>query len=138
MERCAEVEGLILEIYSTIRSGQPAGLDALIAAGEATLAVGTDPREWWTGQEAVLAAFRAQLQAAGGLPIEAGSGRDHVWLPPQLGAMTVWAGERRRPARASPTEVFACHPGSSADSAGPNRTWRGSSSAAASISWMLP
>jgi hypothetical protein len=72
MERCAEVEGLILEIYSTIRSGQPAGLDALIAAGEATLAVGTDPREWWTGQEAVLAAFRGQLEAAGGLPIEAG------------------------------------------------------------------
>jgi SnoaL-like domain len=72
MERCAEVEALILEIYSTIRSGQPAGLDALIAPGEATLAVGTDPREWWTGQLAVLAAFRAQLQASGGLPIEAG------------------------------------------------------------------
>jgi hypothetical protein len=50
-----------------IRSGQPAGLDALIAAGEATLAVGTDPREWWTGQEAVLAAFRAQL-ADGAVP----------------------------------------------------------------------
>ncbi|MEP7023302.1 MAG: nuclear transport factor 2 family protein [Actinomycetota bacterium] len=72
MERCAEVETLLLEKYRLIRSGQPAGMDALIAAGDATLAVGTDPQEWWTGHSAVLAAVRAQLEAIGGMAIEPG------------------------------------------------------------------
>jgi hypothetical protein len=72
VERCAEVESLILQLYRVIRSGQPEGLQALIATGETTLAIGTDPQEWWTGQQAVLAALLAQIEATGGMPVEPG------------------------------------------------------------------
>jgi hypothetical protein len=48
--------------------------DADAAAGslseELTTAIGTDAEEWWEGHDTSAKAFRAQLEASGGLPFE--------------------------------------------------------------------
>jgi hypothetical protein len=42
------------------------------------LAIGTDPNEWWSGEETVKGAWRAQLEATGGFPTTPGDIRGYA------------------------------------------------------------
>jgi hypothetical protein len=73
MEHCADVEDLVTDFYGRMRAADSAGLEELLAGGEASLLIGTDPQEWWSGSDAITRAYQSQLDATGGFPIEAAS-----------------------------------------------------------------
>ena len=73
MERCSDVEKLVRDFYDIVQSGDLNAFAASLAAGDATLMIGTDPQEWWVGAETILGRFRVQHEVLGGLPIEPGS-----------------------------------------------------------------
>jgi ketosteroid isomerase-like protein len=69
MQRNAEIEALISEMMRAMRTGDADAATAGLSE-ELTVAIGTDAEEWWEGYDASAKAFRAQLEASGGLPID--------------------------------------------------------------------
>jgi ketosteroid isomerase-like protein len=69
MQRSPEVEAVVIEMLEAMKTG-----DADVATAglseDLTTAIGTDAEEWWEGYDTSAKAFRAQLEASGGLPIE--------------------------------------------------------------------
>ena len=69
MQRSHAVEAVVLEMLEAMKTG-----DADVATAglseDLTTAIGTDAEEWWEGYDTSAKAFRAQLEASGGLPIE--------------------------------------------------------------------
>ena len=71
MERSEELVGVMEDLYEAMRSGDVSNFES--AAADDLLVIGTDPQEWWSGRDTVLAAFRAQAEAmGGGFPVQAG------------------------------------------------------------------
>jgi SnoaL-like domain len=71
MERSQELVELLDGMYEGMRKGDVAGFEA--AALDDVLVIGTDPEEWWSGRDRVVAAFRGQAEAmGGGFPVQAG------------------------------------------------------------------
>lgn len=75
MERSREIEAFMGELYDAMVRGDAGRFDQVVSGGDAPLAIGSDPEEWWSGQETILAAFRGQLEATGGFPVRAGAVR---------------------------------------------------------------
>jgi ketosteroid isomerase-like protein len=73
MERSAEVESFVEEMYARMRSGDGDAAGDLVADDAGVLFVGTDGDEWWETPDAVKAAFREQLEATGGFDIASGA-----------------------------------------------------------------
>ena len=79
MERSAELEQYVRDTYAVMETGDVDGMAAQISTGEGTLMIGTDPDEWWDGQEKIREAFRVQVEAlGGGMPLVAGDPRGYV------------------------------------------------------------
>ena len=72
METSQEIEELTRDLYAAMARSDADYFDRRVAGGTHALAIGTDPQEWWSGQDTVLHAFRAQLEATGGFPIQGG------------------------------------------------------------------
>jgi ketosteroid isomerase-like protein len=68
MERIGELAAQIRRWYDAFNMADIPRLDDFLSAENGILGIGTDPREWWAGSDAVRAAWSAQLpemQAAG-------------------------------------------------------------------------
>lgn len=72
MERCSEVEDLLVKLYRVSDQAELKALHMLIAESEATVAVGTGRHDWWTGREAIVGALREHREPGSGLTIEPG------------------------------------------------------------------
>jgi ketosteroid isomerase-like protein len=79
MERSAEVESWLRDGYALMERGDVNAMGALVSEADGTVMIGTDPNEWWHGHEAILKAFREQVEAlGGGFPLSAGDPRAYV------------------------------------------------------------
>ena len=65
MQRSAELREAVLAFYRAISTGNIPSMERFLSSDGDTLAIGTDPQEWWKGED-VFRAFREQLQAMGG------------------------------------------------------------------------
>lgn len=69
MQRNAEIEALVTATIEAMRRGD-ADTGAAALSEDLSVIIGTDEQEWWEGYDASARAFRAQLEASGGLPLE--------------------------------------------------------------------
>ncbi len=69
MQRSPEVEAVVIAMLEAMKSGN-ADVAAAGLSEDLTTAIGTDAEEWWEGYDTSARAFRAQLEASGGLPID--------------------------------------------------------------------
>jgi len=72
MQRSAEIESLVRELYESFGAGDPDRLDALISGEDGVVMIGTAPTEWWVGRDMILDRWRNQLQEMAGFALEPG------------------------------------------------------------------
>jgi hypothetical protein len=67
MERCPEAEAVLDEMYTAFENGDAATFEKHLAKDPGLLVIGTDPNEWWEGDDVMRAmtAQLAELKAAG-------------------------------------------------------------------------
>ena len=65
MNPSTEVKNAVLRLYESMGTGNVAAIERLFSRESGALAIGSDPDEWWAGQDTIAAAFRAQLQGMG-------------------------------------------------------------------------
>ncbi|HEX2072694.1 MAG TPA: nuclear transport factor 2 family protein [Geodermatophilus sp.] len=63
MRESPELRAMMENLYAAMASGEVAWLSEAVSADEATLAIGTDPAEWWEGGRRVREMWAAQLAA---------------------------------------------------------------------------
>jgi len=61
MERSADVATYLNRLYEQFNSGDVSAIGDYLSADSNVLGIGTDPREWWVGSEAVRSAWNTQL-----------------------------------------------------------------------------
>jgi ketosteroid isomerase-like protein len=72
MQRSQELVDLLAEFYRAARASDTSALERLISRSDATLMIGTDPQEWWSGYDDILRVFTAQSEEMGGFPVSLG------------------------------------------------------------------
>ena len=90
MERAPDFEAVIEQSYALFTSGDVAGFERLISRDPQTLAIATDPREWWEGPELIHQALRAQITEMRELGVQAKPGRIQAYREGSVG----WAADR--------------------------------------------
>jgi ketosteroid isomerase-like protein len=74
MQQSKELTDLTNRFYQAAGAGDTAAFERLISREDGMLFIGTDPKEWWIGYDAINRAFRAQkAEMGGGLPLVAGN-----------------------------------------------------------------
>jgi ketosteroid isomerase-like protein len=72
MGESAEVREVAMHYFDAICRGDTSYLEQFVSRDDGTLLIGTDPDEWWTGHERIIAIWKAQFEAVGGsFPIRA-------------------------------------------------------------------
>lgn len=66
MRSAPEVVAFVHTFYDALKRGDVYAVSEFCSK-EATEVIGTDPAEYWTGHPAITGAFKAQLEALGGL-----------------------------------------------------------------------
>jgi ketosteroid isomerase-like protein len=78
MQASTELKDLVLRFYAALAQGDLAFVAQTMSAEDGAVFIGTDPQEWWMGQEAS-AAFQAQADAmGGGIPVVPGDPQAYV------------------------------------------------------------
>lgn len=76
MEPSPELADLTLRLYEALSRGDMAFIAGQVSRQQGAIAIGADPKEWWSGHAAFLPALHAQLQEmGGGFPIVPGQPR---------------------------------------------------------------
>ena len=72
MRESAEVRALAVRLFEAASAGDYAALRAAVASERDVLFIGTDPDEWWSGQEAVIGALTTppDVEVTGGVVAE--------------------------------------------------------------------
>jgi hypothetical protein len=73
MDRSPEVEQLVVELMVRMKVADTTGVAELFAPGAATLLVGSEPADWYSGSDATIAHLVASLERYGGVPFEPGA-----------------------------------------------------------------
>lgn len=71
MEQSPELKNFMLRVYEALGKADNAFFDRSISAEEGLLAIGTDPKEYWTGKDSFTKVLKAQLAEMGGFPLVA-------------------------------------------------------------------
>ncbi len=61
MERSAEIASYLERMYEQYNTGNTSTLRDIVSADPGVLGIGTDPREWWAGRDAVDEAWKTQI-----------------------------------------------------------------------------
>lgn len=61
MEQNTQLKERISQMYESFATGDPSVVDTVLSAEKEVLGIGTDPGEWWVGDD-IRRAFKAQLQ----------------------------------------------------------------------------
>ncbi len=89
MEQSAEIRDLMLALYRAMSSGDSDTINRMLSRAAGVIAIGTDPKEWWTGYPTISQAFTIQMQeAGGGFPVTGGD--PQAWSEGAVG----WAADR--------------------------------------------
>src|SRR2546425_2614746 len=72
MEEAPDLRDLILRVYDAMNAQDVAFIESIISRADSSLQIGTDPREWWAGYDAIVDAFGAQLKEMGDVRLRAG------------------------------------------------------------------
>ncbi len=72
MEPSTELKSVVLRFYAAISSGDAAAVERMMSRENGTLAIGTDPNEWWEGFATITKMYRTQLQEMSGIIVVAG------------------------------------------------------------------
>jgi ketosteroid isomerase-like protein len=73
MKRSPELEAMLRRFYTAMAAGDAASIRRMTSREPGVLAIGTDPGEWWSGFDAIVQAFEAQMADwEGGIPIRGG------------------------------------------------------------------
>jgi len=74
MELNSELVAYLGRMYERVNSGDVSAMEEFLSTEEGSLGVGTDPREWWAGADAVRAAWSNQIPEmyAAGIRFEPG------------------------------------------------------------------
>jgi hypothetical protein len=73
MDRSAEVEQLVVEFMARMKAADTTGMAELFVPDAATLLVGSEPADWYSGSDATIAHLVASLERYGGVPFELGA-----------------------------------------------------------------
>jgi ketosteroid isomerase-like protein len=65
MEQSPEIKNLVLRYYEAISRRDSCFIERLMSHQDGLLVIGTDPEEWWTGYENVIAIFKEQMEEMG-------------------------------------------------------------------------
>ncbi len=69
MEKSVELKELTLQLYKAMETGDMEFFGNHVSQEEGSLAVGTDPEEWWEGHDVITNVFEAQLKEMKGFSI---------------------------------------------------------------------
>ena len=72
MERSDELRELMLRFYDAMGSGDTAFVDRHFSLDPDARAIGTDPREWWSGPR-VVEVFKEQVENRSGTAFDGGT-----------------------------------------------------------------
>lgn len=72
MNASPELKDLTQRLYQALASADHSFVERHLARDEGVLMIGTDPQEWWMGNERASRLLRTQLEEMGGFPIKAG------------------------------------------------------------------
>jgi hypothetical protein len=75
MKQSTELKDLMLRIYEALAKGDQAFFERYVSQEDSTLAVGTDPNEWWGSGATFTKVLGAQLQETGGFELVADAPR---------------------------------------------------------------
>jgi len=73
MEPSNELKALYLRSCEAISSGDHSFFERYFSKRDGVLAIGTDPKEWWSGYDTITGVFKSQLKELSGLQLLAGS-----------------------------------------------------------------
>src|SRR5688500_14759142 len=90
MDRAPDFEAVIEQFYSLFTTGDVAGFERLISRDPQTLAIATDPKEWWEGPAMINQALRAQITEMRELGVQAEPGTIRAYREGSVG----WAADR--------------------------------------------
>jgi hypothetical protein len=99
MNPSTEVRDAVLRLYESMGTGDVDTVKRLVSGENGTLVIGSDPAEWWAGHDAIIEAFKAQLQASGTRTIKPGD--LHAFVEGTVG----WAAGRRTMRMTSGKEI---------------------------------
>jgi hypothetical protein len=69
MEQSKELKDFYLRICEAISNGNDSFFENCFSKKDGTLAIGTDPKEWWNGYATITKMFKAQLEQMNGFQI---------------------------------------------------------------------
>ncbi len=69
MERSKELEDLTRRLYDALSGADLAFLEGIVSREEGSVMIGTDPNEWWEGDERIIDVTRAQLKEMSGVRV---------------------------------------------------------------------
>ena len=69
MQQSPELVDLVQRIYAALSNGDVSFFERHFSQQEGTLAIGTDPSEWWADYDTRMKVFRVQLEEMGNLTI---------------------------------------------------------------------
>jgi len=73
MEPSKELNALYLRSCEAISSGDHSFFERRFSNRDGVLAIGTDPKEWWSGYDTITRVFKSQLKELSGLQLLADS-----------------------------------------------------------------
>jgi hypothetical protein len=73
MERSPELRALTMQVYQAMTNGDLDFFKDLVSRQAGVICVGTDPAQWWEGQDAFVEALGAEMRGmGGGFPVTPG------------------------------------------------------------------
>jgi hypothetical protein len=74
MQRSAEVKAYVERMWEQFNTGNIETIDEYVSADHNILGIGTDPREWWAGSDALRSAWKSQIpeMRAAGMKFKSG------------------------------------------------------------------
>jgi len=71
MEPSTELKNFMLRFYEALGKADHTFFERHISEKAGMLAIGTDPKEWWSGKSIFVPVLKAQLEEMGGFPLVA-------------------------------------------------------------------
>ena len=65
MNPSVELRNAVLRLYESMSSGDVGAIERLFSRQSGVLAIGSDPKEWWSDYDTIVRAFKIQIHLLG-------------------------------------------------------------------------
>ena len=72
MKPSNEIKNVMLHYYESMSRGDAKAIESMLSTQNGTLAIGSDPNEWWEGYNTIDRILKAQLREMSGVQYKAG------------------------------------------------------------------